>query len=187
MTHAKVLQRMKEYNWNPEDHGIERAEDQLEKRFLALAKEAKSPVKKEITAIYRIRENNHEYFWYAEEWSAKDSLGNTIQHYKNPIGKYEEPDFRVEIDPATGDKVATEILSQETKYELEWPKDFTKEMEKRLYKKVSLTVVTMNRKYGGFTWEDYKERRFDDLVTFGRFGTFNPTSKELEKQKGNKK
>jgi hypothetical protein len=60
-------------------------------------------------------------------------------------------------------------------------------MEKRLYKKVSLTVVTMNRKYGGFTWEDYKERRFDDLVTFGRFGTFNPTSKELEKQKGNKK
>ncbi len=188
MTHAKVLQKMRENGWDPELHGVESASDQLEKRFLGLAKEAKAPIKKEITSIYRIRERNKEFFWYAEEASSKDSNGNTIQYYKNPIGKYENPDFRVEVDEATGNKVATEIISHETVYELSWPKDFTPEMEKRLYKKVSLTIVDQNRKYGGFSWQDYKERSFDELVTLGRFGTLNPViQNELKKQEKKKK
>ena len=181
MTHANVLQKCKEFGW---EIPVETAADVNEKNFLEQAKAAKEPITKSITKIVRIKDKKQEYFWYGEEWTSHDNNGNEIQFYNDPIGKYEDPVFRQTIDIQTGEKVATEIIRREKVYELKWPEDFTEDMEERVDEKVDLLVIHLNRKYGGFSFADFRERSFDELVMFGRFGTYNPViQKELEKEK----
>ncbi len=161
---------------------LESASDQNEATFFEKAKLAKQAVTREITAIYRLKKAQQEYFYYGEELRSKDNLGNMIDHYRT-VGLYKDPSFRYQLNQ-DGNKVATEIQNLETVYEYKWPDDWTTELESLVSENVSLTVITPSRKYGGFTLDDFIHRSFDELLVFGKFGTYNPVViSELNKAK----
>jgi len=175
--HPKVKQKYEQNNF-PID--VEKASDQNEHNFLT---QAKSDIKKTIVKIVRVKANGKEHFFYGEEWTSKNYLGNKIMHYNDPVGKYEDPNFRTVVDDK-GNPTVAEVEGFDTVYEYSWPSDWTEEMEARLGENVDLIVKHINRKYGGFSFEDFKNKSFDDLVRFGIFGTYNPAEqKQLEKRK----
>jgi hypothetical protein len=177
--HPKVLEKYRE---NAYEIALERASDGNERRFFEGAKAAKQPVKHEITNIVRVRKGKEEYFYYIEELNSRNYIGNQIHHFRT-VGIYEDPSFRNQVNPETGKKVATEILKTETVYEFEWPKDWAPELENQITENVDLLVITPGRKYGGFTYPEFKERSFDELVTISKFGTLNPgIPRELQKK-----
>ena len=177
--HPEVLKKYKE---NDFEIALERAEDINGKNFFDQAKQSKAEIKHEITKIMRIRKSRKEYFYYGEALKSRNYLGNPIHLYRT-IGKYDDPIFRSQVDPSTGNKMAVEIESTETVYEFEWPKQWTDELEEKVTESVDLLIITPGRKYGGFTFSDFKEKSFDELVTIGKFGTSNPVIiKELEKK-----
>lgn len=176
--HPEVIKKYKE---NGFEIALERAEDINETNFLEQVKASKQPVKREITKIIRVRKAGQEHFYYGEELTSFNYLGNKIQHY-HTVGKYEDPVFRFHVNDQ-GKKVATEIESHETVYEYNWPNAWSDELESLVSETVDLLIITPGRKYGGFTYPQFKESSFDDLVTFGRFGTLNPVIiNELKKK-----
>jgi hypothetical protein len=181
--HPEVIKKYKQNNY---EVALERAEDVNERTFWEQVKESKQPVKREIMQISRVKQGKQEYFTYQEEVTSKDSLGNEIHCYRS-VGKYEDPSFRYNINQ-NGQRMASEILRTETVYEYKWPGDWTPELEELVTEDPSLTLITQSRHYGGFTFEQFKEDSYDDLVTFGRFGTKNPVIvNELKKEKGKSK
>ena len=180
--HPEVIKKYKE---NDFDIGLERAEDVNEKNFLDQAKAAKQPIKHEIMKIVRGRNGKEEYFYYGEELTSFNYLGNKIMHYRT-VGKYEDPQFRFQINEQ-GNKVATEIESHETVYEYKWPEQWTDELEELVSDKVDLLLITPGRKYGGFSFDQFKQYDYDQLKTLGTFGTLNPVIINEIQKKSKKK
>jgi hypothetical protein len=112
--------------------------------------------------------------------TSQDALGNEIEVYMPWVGRYEKPTFEFIVDPHTDAKIPKGIKSKEIIYELEWPKQWNQELERDLSEKVSLIVATNSRKYGGFDFQDFKNRTFEELVTIGKYGTVNPSGKVIE-------
>jgi hypothetical protein len=177
--HPEVIKKYQENNF---EVGLESASDANEKAFFDQVTAAKQTVKKQIVKIIRLKKEGTEYFYWHEELTSKNYLGNKIHCYRVQ-GKYEDPEFNRQINPKTGTPMAVEIESTETKYEYKWPSDWTPELEELVSESVDLLVVTLGRKYGGFNFQDFKDKSFDDLVTFGKYGTFNlATVKEIQKR-----
>jgi len=144
----------KKYEENDFDVGLERAEDVNEKAFLEQVKASQKPVKHEIVKIVRLKKGKQEHFYYYEELTSTNYLGNKIHHYQVQ-GKYEDPQFRNQINEQ-GQKQATEIEGRETVYEYKWPDQWSDDLEQLVVENVD------------------KERSFEDLITFGKKGTFDP-------------
>ncbi len=160
----------------------ERASDANEAAFWDQVKTSGKPVKKEITKIVRLRKGKEEKFYYHEELKSRDHLGNKIHCY-HVVGTYKDPEFTTRVDAKTGKAVITEVEEETEVYEYKWPEQWTNELEELITETVDLLVVTPSRKYGGFSFEDFKEQSFDNLVTLGKYGTLNPVQIESIKQK----
>ena len=175
--HKKVLDAYKKAGM---ELPLERAEDVNARIFYEKQKMSQKPINREIRLIVRIKEKDTEYFYYGQELTSEDSLGNEIHTYIQPVGKYEFPTFDYITDPTSKARIATGIRTYQTIHELKWPDQWTPELEKDVPDKVGLTVIAAGRHYGGYTWDDYKERTFQELVTFGRYGTFEPSPKIIQ-------
>jgi hypothetical protein len=176
--HKKVLAEYKKFNAELPD--LLTPNEENIRVFYEKTKASGKPIRREIIKIVRLKQKGKEHFYYGQELRSEDSLGNELEVYMQPIGKYDLPYFDFITDPTTNARIPNGIKSTETKYELEWPKDWTQELEHDVVEKVDLMVITPTRKYGGFDFQDFKEKSFDDLVTFGRYGTYNPTPKIVE-------
>jgi hypothetical protein len=145
------------------------------------AKISGKPVKREINSIFRLKQGNKEYFIFHQKLSSQDALDNYIECWFPNIGKYEKPSFSFITNPETGAKIADSIRSTEIIYELEWPKNWTPDLEKDVVNDIdNLIVIAGNRHYGGFSFDDFKNKSFDELVTIGKYGTANPSPKIIE-------
>lgn len=180
--HTKVAQKYKEADYE----SWETANEATIRIFSEKVKEYKKPVTKEINGIYRLKHNGKEYFYYHQTTRSTDDMGNEFSVFETK-GRYQLPHFSYNYDPNSGQRLATGIHDHETVYELEWPKDFTPELQALCSENLNnLTVITQGRKYGGFSLHGFKEESFDDLVTIGKFGTKNPVMKNQLKKKESK-
>jgi len=186
--HPKVLEKYIEAGYELDEDKkligvLESASDANEKAFWTQVKSSKQPVKKEIKKIIRLRKQGKELFYYHESLESKNYLGNKI-HFYHTVGFYKLPEFNRVADSKTGRVQVTDIESEEDVYEYEWPRDWTSDMEDIISETVDLLIMTPARKYGGFSFEDFKEKSFDELVTIGKYGTTNPIIiNELKKKK----
>jgi hypothetical protein len=179
--HVKTVAEYKKHNAEDLMLPFLSACDENIKVFMEKAKTSGKPVKREINSIYRLKQGNKEYFIYNQKLSSQDSLENYIECWFPNIGKYEKPSFSFITNPETGAKIADSIRSTEIIYELEWKKDWTPELEAVVVNDIdNLIVIPGNRHYGGFSFDEFKERTFDELVTLGKYGTLNPTPKIIE-------
>lgn len=176
MVHQKVLEAYKEADYDY----YKTAHDYNEEAFFEQANGAKSPIKREIIKVVRIKVGPKEHFYYHEELKSKNFLGNSIHLYRVG-GKYDLPVFKKEIDTKTNQAKVVEIEYTEPVYELEWNKDWSPEIEQDCIDKTDFMITTTSRKYGGFDLYTFLENKFDSLVTLGRFGTLNPELIEKEK------
>jgi hypothetical protein len=178
--HVKTQAEYKKHNAEELMLQFLSAGDENIRIFMEKAKTSGKPVKREINSIYRLKQGNKEYFTYHQKLSSEDSLGNYIECWFPGLGKWEKPSFSFITNPETGAKIADSIRSTEIIYELEWPKDWTSELENDLSSKVDMIIDTGNRKYGGYDWSQYKNSSFQDLITIGKYGQLNPTPKIVE-------
>ena len=181
--HPKVEEK---YRKNDFEVPYDSANDSNLKSFWTQANQSNVPVTKDIYKIVRLKHRGVEYFYYHVKYTSRDVLGNKIEAMEYDKGYYEDPQFKFNyvMDPKTGTqkKTVTEVESTERIYELKWPKDFTQELQDQVVDSVDLLVISTGRKYGGYTFDDFKERTFDELVTLGRFGTLNPVVIEAVKK-----
>ena len=178
--HPKVLQAYQEADFF--ENYVPKANEENEKAFWLVVEQAKQPVKREITKIVRVKKGGKEYFYYHEELTTRDHVKNE-HHCFHTVGKYKMPEFNSAYDPKTGKVRAKEIVREEEVYEFEWPDKWTPELEELVKEDVDLLVITTGRKYGGYSFDDFKERTFDELVTIGRFGTLEPKTIEAVKRR----
>jgi hypothetical protein len=176
--HKKVLAQYKKYNAELPD--LTTANEENIRIFYEKTKASGKPIRREITKIVRLKEEGKEWFYYGQELRSQDSLGNEIEVYMQPVGKYDLPEFSFIVDPHTDARIPNGIKSTSTVYELEWPKEWTPELEKDVSDNVDLVLIKQNRHYGGYSFDEFKLRTFDELVTLGKYGTLNPTPKIIE-------
>jgi hypothetical protein len=176
--HKKVLQEYKKYHAQLPD--LSTAEEENHRVFYQKTKTSGKPIQREIVKVVRLKEKGKEYFYYGQELRSEDSLGNELEVYMQPIGKYEKPTFQFIVDPNTDAKIPNGIKSHQTVYELEWPKDWNPDLENDLSSNVDLLVSSQGRKYGGYTWEQFKNESFENLVMIGKYGTVNPSPKIID-------
>lgn len=180
--HPQVLQAYKDADFF--DQYVPNAGEENVKEFWSIVDQVKQPVKREITKVVRLKKGGKEYFYYQEELTTKDHVKNE-HHCFHTVGKYKIPVFNSAYDPNTRKIKAKEIVREEEVYELEWPKDWNQELEDLIKEDVDLVAITTGRKYGGYSFDDFKEHDFNDLVFFGRHGTFD--KQQVERFKKNAK
>jgi hypothetical protein len=176
--HPVILQKYKDSGYLL-DKWLPRAEQENAKNFWATVdKNGGKPVIHEIQQIYRLKNGMKEYFFYQEALRSEDKLGKPIHHF-HTVGKYEDPNFKPTYHGDTAEIIGNEIDSIKTVYELEWPKDWTDKMEEQMTDNCNFIVIAKgNRKYGGFDFEDFLEKSLDELVLYGKYGTFSPKAIE---------
>jgi hypothetical protein len=184
--HPKLLAKYKREAPELLEDRMETASEGNERSFWEQVNRSKVKVKREVTHLYRTKVGKKEYFWYGEELRSNDNLGNPIDHY-HVIGKWENPQFVYQLGPE-GRKIASSIGGYTTEYELEWPKDFTEEIESKLIEKTQLyakidTGIGGKKTYGILNYEDFKDASFEDLLTLGKYGTLDPKGIEREKNR----
>lgn len=178
MVHPSVLAAYREASceyW-------ESANDTNETGFFTMAKQAKKPIKHLITQVYRLRRGKKEYVFYHETLHSFNAKGGKIDHSRT-IGKYQKPTFTKIIVGDAGES-RSEIESHTEVYELEFPKDWTKELDEQLTDDAGFVLITAQRKYSGFSRDDFFKRSFEELEQIGRYGTLHrDLQEEVRKQK----
>lgn len=157
---------------------FENAGDINEKAFFEKVKISKKPVTHKLTKIVRIRRKDAENVYYHETLVSRDFLNNRIDHSR-VIGKYEDPEFVSTVDPRTNLPRASEISHTNTLYEFVWtPNTINQWLNQEGFElddNATFMVIDGSRRYGGFTYEQFTNESFTDLVTIGTYGTINPT------------
>lgn len=177
MVHPEIIRLYRENNceyW-------ETANDANETSFFQQAAAAKKAVKHIITAVYRLRRGKKDYVFYHETLKSFNPKGAVI-HHSRTIGKYNLPIFTRTIYGDAGES-RPEIESHQEVYELEF-KDWSKELDEQLTDDTGFVLITPQRKYGGFSREDFFKRSFEELEQIGRYGTLHrDLQEEVRKQK----
>jgi hypothetical protein len=180
--HPKVIEKYREAKIDFEPS----ANDTNIARFDLAVEKSKEPVKQEIIQIFRLQSKGKERFYYQMSSRSKDNLGSKIEKYET-FGYYDLPSFNYRVDE-NGNSIATAIEDLDRVYELNWPEDFTPELEEKLSDRVSLVLITSGRRYGGFSLSDFKECSPGELLNVGKYGIRNPTDKQIiERVEGGKK
>jgi hypothetical protein len=176
LVHSKVLEKYKDANmeYNISIH----ANDMNEENFFAKVKTAnKGPAQHYIIKIVRVKFGGKEYVYYHETLRAKDFLNNMIDHTR-VVGTYEDPQFMVSVDPKTNTPRATEVQGHETIYEWPWTPNIVDQWLSQenfhLDPACGFIVKDYSRTYGGYTYEQFCENTYEDLVTLGKYGTLEP-------------
>ena len=179
--HKRVLAEYKKCHAEALLPALTSALEENTRIFYEKSKMSGAPIRREIQAVYRTKIKDKEHFWYHQELRSQDSLQNEIEVFMPRVGRYEKPYFSTITDPNTGAKIPTGIQRTEEIYELEWPKDWTPELENDLIDKLNLVVIANGRHFGGYTWDEFKERTLNELVTYGKYGVFEkPIQKVIE-------
>lgn len=148
----------------------ETTEDQRHADFLQKTKG--STHKLRINTIYRVRlMNQKEYLYYHYTIFGESISGN--EHTDSQIaGKYEFPIFHKNFDNATNKLISTYIDRKETRYDIEFsPKNLQDILRKGEIEYPTAFVIDNGaRKYGGFSYDDFKDATFDQLLAAGRKG-----------------
>jgi hypothetical protein len=184
--HAKLLRKYQKEAPQLLEDRIGTANELNEQRFWQIVDNSGAKVEKQITSIYRTKVGNKEYFFYGEELRSTDNLGNPIDHF-HQIGKYEDPQFVYTMGPG-GQKLGTSINGFKTVFELKWPSDWTKSLEKNLINETQFYLKTDSSTSGGrgitYTigkYEDFKNRTYDELLMLGKYGVIAPSADEIFK------
>jgi hypothetical protein len=177
--HQKVIDKYLQAGYTQDEDGklvgvLESAKDANDRKFWEQVKSSKQPVTREIIKIVRLKKAGKEHFYYHERVSSKNYLGNKIHYVRDDVGYYKDPVFERVADSRTGRVSVAGIESEDVVYEYQWPKDWTPEMEDIVSETVDLLIKTPGRSYGGFSFEEFKDKGFDELVTIGKYGTTNP-------------
>jgi len=182
--HQKLLQKYRKEAPQLLEDRIGTANELNEKRFWDIVNNSGAKVERQITGLYRTKVGQKEHFFYGEELRSFDNLGNPIDHF-HQIGKYEDPQFVYTMGPG-GKKLAVEIGGYKTVYELAWPKDWNKSLEKNLINETQFYLKTDSSTSGGrgktYTiskYEDWKNRTYDELLMLGQYGIIAPTPNEI--------
>lgn len=95
--------------------------------------------------------------------------------------KYEMPSFIPTYNPSSGEETGSEIGTTDTIYECEYPKQWDKKLEDHIVDTVDLVCIADNgRHYGGYNISDFLSWDFQDLLTWGRFGTLTPNIADIQ-------
>lgn len=182
--HPRVTEQYEQNDFDfqksPNDINIERFDLSVEK--------SQQPVRQEIGQVIRLKHKGKEKFYYHIASKSKDSLGNSIHKFET-IGYYDNPSFTHRVDEETGKTISIEVEDTERVYELDFPQDFTQELENLLSDKVSLIVkARTGRHYAIADYLDFKNCTTDELEMIGRTGTKNSViMREMEKEKEKRK
>jgi hypothetical protein len=191
MVHEKVIEAYKAANVDY----IETADDMAEQNFYRLTtwtgvagSRTSQPIKKTVGAVYRTKIGNKEYMYYSEKMEAYDRLGNPQSHTKIH-GKYEKPDFRMEVDPRTNISSGKEVTGHRTVYYIEYSRNLLEsileasdnnyistqeegvmvnaEVERREFFYI---VLAGGQSYGPYSRGDYLDGTYDELLSIGKTG-----------------
>ena len=180
MVHPEVL---KAYKTNEYPY-FTRAEDDNEKVFFEKAKASQHEVDHQVTQVFRLLHGGKEKMYYQETLKSKDYLNNPIDHSRT-VGKYSMPNFVKRLDPQSGKALPTEINGTETIYDLDFDKKRLEQLVKegKINEHTNFIIITLGRRYGGFSYEEFIEHTLQELHTIGRFGTTNPQTIKAIKEK----
>jgi hypothetical protein len=182
--HKELEQKYKDADF---DYNIDlHPNDKNEFIFFQKVKIAKKPVIHNITKVVRIKIGNDEHVYYHETLRSRDYLNNMIDH-SHVVGKYEDPQFLTSVDPKTDTPRQTEIQGYETIYQFTWTPNiidiWLSQDGFQLDEGCGYIAIQGGKKYGGYTYEQFCEFSYDDLITFGKFGTLEPKAIEQVRKK----
>jgi hypothetical protein len=147
-------------------------QDAREASFRRRTKRAKEEdIKKFINQVWRISQGpKKEYIFYEIKEVGPDLVGNE-DTFTEIRGRYDMPKFRRVYDNTTGEARITQIAGSETIYEIPYSKGKMEEILKSGDSENTVfTLALGNRKYGGFTREDFTNKSFEELAEMALYG-----------------
>lgn len=183
----ELLQKYKDadFEYNIDLH----PNDKNEAVFFEKVKVAKKPVIHNIHKVVRIKTASGEHVYYHETLKSRDYLDNLIDHSR-VVGKYEDPQFTSSVDPSTRQPRVTEIQGFETKYEITWTPNiidvWLSQEGFQLDDDCGFVIKQGGKTYGGYTYDQFCNSSYEDLVTLGKYGTLSPEGIQKEINKRNR-
>ncbi len=183
--HPLVKQKYEEANFDY----FQNANDRNEEAFFTSTKISKKPIKHQIIKVVRTKTGNQEHVYYHETLRSRDYLDSPIDHTR-VVGKYEDPQFIMNIDPSTRQPRPSQIQGFETVYEFAWTPNIIDQWESQegfeLDDGCGFIVKHGGKTYGGYSRDQFSTETFDNLVTLGKFGTLEPEGIQKEIRRRNK-
>lgn len=180
--HPLVKQKYQDANFDY----FPNANDNNEEAFFQKTKIAKKPVTHYIIKVVRVKVRGKEHVYYHETLRSRDFLNNPIDHTR-VIGKYEDPQFVTNVDPRTNTPRQADIQGFDTVYEFPWTPNIIDQWLSQegfeLDDGCGYILIDGGRKYGGYTYDQFCNESYDNLVTLGKFGTLKPEEiKEVKRR-----
>lgn len=158
-------------------------QDAREENFRRRTKRAEDKIQKFINQVYRISQGPKKDFIFYELKEVGNDLAGNEDTLTTQIGRYDMPKFRKLYNNATGEAEAVQLAGTETVCEYPYSKA---EMERILNsgnsENTTFTLIMGNRKYGGFTREDFINKSFDELAEMAIYGAAEMTGKQAMSQ-----
>lgn len=122
-------------------------------------------IKKFINQVWRISKGGKEEFIIYEQKEVGADLAGNEDTFTSMVGRYDMPKFRKVYNNVSGEVDAVNLSGTETVYEIPYSK---KNMEEVLNSgnsdNTAFTLWAGNRKYGGFTRDDFVDKSLDELI-----------------------
>ena len=173
----KIIQdSYKTVRQNYKDHDadyFESANESNERIFFKLVKQSGKPVTRKITQVVRLKSAGKDYVYYHETLESQNNIGKKITHSR-VIGFHKKPEFEPVISDG-GDVISASTSDFETIYEIPFSAPLLEqEIEPYMIDNVSLVIKALGRNYSGFSYDQFKTLSFDELITYGKYGTLTP-------------
>jgi hypothetical protein len=142
-------------------------------------------VKVVINQVWRTSQGpNKDFIFYEKKEIIPDLAGNEDTLTKTE-GKYRMPKFTNVYNNQTGDVESVALRGFETQYDIPYsPQKMREILESGDSSNTIFTLVINDRKYGGFSAEDFIDRPYDELVQLAYHGQItNPVSKSFDPSK----
>jgi len=132
-------------------------------------------IKKTINQVWRTSMGpNKDFIFYEYKETAPDFAENPTDHTFQE-GRYDKPKFKNVFNAQSGEPEATTLSGFETKYDIPYSKGKMQEiLDSGDSSNTFFTLVVGNRKYGGFTAEDFVNKPYDELVEMAVYGNVRP-------------
>jgi hypothetical protein len=150
------------------------ANETVLQRFLKITQKGKIPIERSVNQIVRTRSKGKDYLYFAVIYSAFDRAGNFATASDDTIGCVFVPKVvsRNQVtDEGETITVSADVLDINPAYSIQFSKENLEALKPYLAEKLSLVVKAENRKYSGFSWDDFANRSMEELVLISRFGT----------------
>lgn len=139
-------------------------EDQVKANFERLTKGR--PKKHRIDQMYRVRRADKDYIVYNQTIISEDFPGNEVT-CSETVGFHDEPQFHKTYDPVSGEPKAIAVAGNKTVYDIPATKSNIMKILKGpdvIPSTTNFVLEHNNVKYGGFTYDEFTTKSFDDLM-----------------------